>query len=104
MIRIWPANTGESNGSIGYKECSKSESVTHQEIPHHQFSILNIEWASSTTPPLPFNWYCLSHVIVLDFSKIDLSISLLDPQEKYKQVHPQQINKVPIGSSNFNRR
>ena len=33
------------------QKCTKCKGVTHQEIPHHQLAVFNIERTLSTAPP-----------------------------------------------------
>src|SRR5436190_16980760 len=50
-IRIGPKVLRKANGAVRNEECSESESITHQEVPHHQFAIFYIERTSAPVPP-----------------------------------------------------
>src|SRR5690349_17049432 len=50
-VWIRPEILAETYRSIRDQECTKCKRITHQEIPHHQFSILKVEGAFTSTPP-----------------------------------------------------
>jgi hypothetical protein len=64
MVWVGPVILAESDGPVRDQERSESEGVTHQEIPHHQLSVLDIEGTFTSTPPFGFHVCCLgcSHV------------------------------------------
>ena len=49
-VGIGPAIGRKTDGTVGDQKSAESKSVTHQEIPHHQFAVLHVE---GTLTPLP---------------------------------------------------
>ena len=50
VIWISPEILAEPDCSVRNQKGPKCECITHQEIPHHQLPVANVEWAS---PPCP---------------------------------------------------
>src|ERR1700741_3788147 len=57
-IRIGPKILAETDGAIRYQECAKRKCITHQKIPHHQFTILQVERAFTAAPPFGLMCCC----------------------------------------------
>src|SRR5712675_1348811 len=66
LIGIGPGRGGKTYGSVGNQESTEGESITHKKIPHHEFTIFNIEGASTSTPPFLTYGNCLCHEIILN--------------------------------------
>src|SRR5690348_6133770 len=50
-VRIRPEVLAETDTAVRDQEGPESESITHQEIPHHQFAILQVEGTFTSAPP-----------------------------------------------------
>jgi hypothetical protein len=62
MVGVCPVIHAETNGTITDQKGTEGESVTHEEVPHHDFAITDIKGTLSTTPPFCTGRNrCISH-------------------------------------------
>src|SRR6476661_5470304 len=66
-VRIGPEILAETNRPIRDQECTKCKSITHQEIPHHQFSIFQVEGTFSSIPQFCLMCCCSCRDVVIYF-------------------------------------
>src|SRR5687768_8644654 len=60
-VRVGPKILGEPDSTIRNKKGPKSESITHEKVPHHQLSILQVKWTFPSTPPICFCYSSCRH-------------------------------------------
>ena len=51
MVGVGPVVGAKPYGSIANKKSAKGKGIANEEIPHHYFTITNIEGASTAAPP-----------------------------------------------------
>jgi len=57
IIMVNPMIEAETDGTVRNQESTKSERVTQQKIPHHQFAVAHIKGASAAGPQFGFFFY-----------------------------------------------
>lgn len=63
-VWIGPVISAKAGCAITDKECAKSKGITHQEIPHHQLAITNVERTFTASPPFgSCGNCCCRHII-----------------------------------------
>src|SRR5215203_1175673 len=81
-VRVGPKILRKADCTIRNKKSAEGESITHQKIPHHQLSILQVKWALTPTPPICFRYSSCRHnsfqFIICDLETVlQTTISLL---------------------------
>ncbi len=65
VVRVGPSVGCKPYGTIRDQERSECECITHQEEPHHEFSVFHIIGTLSTSPPLLICNSCFCHNLFL---------------------------------------